>query len=80
MSARDETKKTSWVPSPKLQAAGVTGSAAIVASYFLSEYAHVDVPEPVWLAAGVVLTWAAGYLKRNEKKPDGDYERRMSRP
>lgn len=59
---------TTWTPSPKLQAAGVTGSAAIVASYFLFEYAHVDVPEPVWLAAGVVLTWAAGYLKRDKPK------------
>jgi hypothetical protein len=59
-------EKTTWTPSPKLQAAGVTGAAAIVASWVLEVYAHIDVPETVWLAAGVVLTWAAGYLKRDK--------------
>lgn len=73
-------RKTSWVPSPKLMAAGTAGSVAIIAQWVLETYAHVDVPEPVWLAGGVVLTWAAGYLKRNEKKPDGNYERRIGRP
>lgn len=62
-------ERASWVPSPKLQAAGVTGSAAIVAAWLLETYAHVDVPEAVWLAAGVVVTWAAGYLKRDRPKP-----------
>lgn len=58
-----------WTPSPKLQAAGVTGAAAIVAGWALETYAHVEVPEPVWLAAGVVLTWAAGYFKRDRVTP-----------
>jgi hypothetical protein len=64
-------KKTTWVPSSKLQAAGVTGSAAIVAAWALETYAHVDVPEAVWLAAGVVVTWLAGYLKREKRQPVG---------
>lgn len=57
---------TTWVPSPKLQAAGVTGALAIVAGWALETYAHLAVPEPVWLAAGVVLTWAAGYWKKDK--------------
>jgi hypothetical protein len=61
-----EPTSTTWVPSPKLQAAGVTGSLAIVAAWLLETYAHVQVPEPVWLAAGVVITWGAGYLKRDK--------------
>lgn len=72
--------KTSWVPSPKLQAAGALGALAIVVSYFLETYAHVQIPEPVWLAAGVVVTWVAGYLKRDKKAPDVDYERNMGMP
>jgi hypothetical protein len=72
--------KTNWVPSPKLQAAGVTGALAIVAGWALETYAHVGVPEPVWLAAGVVVTWLAGYLKPGKARPEGDYERRMGRP
>lgn len=75
-----DARKNSWVPSPKLQAAGVAGSVMIIASFVLEEYAHLAVPEPVWLAAGVVATWAAGYLKRDRPRPDGDYERQMGRP
>lgn len=74
------SEKTSWVPSPKLQAAGVTGALAIVAGWALETYVGVVVPEPVWLAAGVVLTWVAGYWKRDKPLPDGGYEHRTGRP
>jgi uncharacterized membrane protein YjjB (DUF3815 family) len=67
MSAQDETKKTSWAPSSKLQAAGAWGATAVVAGYLLREYAHIEVPEAVWLSAGVVVTWLGGYLKREKR-------------
>lgn len=59
---------TTWVPSSKLQAAGITGLVAIVASWALDTYTAVDVPEPVWLAAGGIITWAAGYLKTERRQ------------
>ena len=61
-------EKTTWVPSPKLAAAGTLGAVAILLSWPLETYANIQVPEPVWLAAGVVVTWLAGYLKRDKPK------------
>lgn len=60
-----EPRKTSWVPSPKLQAAGGAFGLALVASWLLSTYAKVDVPEEVWVGLGGGLTWVAGYWKRD---------------
>lgn len=78
-------KRTTWVPSSKLMAAGGAFGFAVVASWVLSTYLGTDVPEEVWVAGGGALTWLAGYLKTERKqdsqpKPDGDYERRMGRP
>ncbi len=30
------------------------------------EWLHVEIPEEVWLSAGVVVTWLGGYLKRDK--------------
>lgn len=60
-------QKTSWTPSPKLQAAGAWGASAVVVGYLLREYAHIEVPEAVWLSAGVVVTWLGGYFKKDKR-------------
>lgn len=62
-------EKTTWVPSPKLTAAGGAFGFALVASWLLSNYAHVDVPEEVWVGLGGGVTWLTGYLKRDKSKP-----------
>lgn len=73
--------ETTWTPSPKLAAAGAWGALAIVASWPLQTYLGVEVPEAVWLSAGVVVTWLGGYLKRDKSTaPETDYERKMGRP
>lgn len=61
-------KTTTWVPSSKLAAAGGGFSLMLVASWLLSTYAHVDVPEEVWVALGGGVTWAFGYLKREKRQ------------
>lgn len=67
MSAPHERPVT-WVPSSKLQAAGITGAVLFVTSYVLSTYAHVDVPEEVWMALVGIGTWAGGYLKTERRQ------------
>ncbi len=80
-SARTNT----WVPSSKLMAAGGAFGFALVASWVLSTYFGVDVPEEVWVAGGGGITWLVGYLKTERRQdakpePDSDYERRMGMP
>ena len=57
---------TTWTPSPKLAAAGAWGALAIVASWPLQTSFNIEVPEAVWLSAGVVVTWLGGYFKRDK--------------
>jgi hypothetical protein len=62
-------------PTPKLAAAGTAGALTIVIVYVAS-LAGLDVPEYVATAVGVLITWAAGYLKSEGmlKRKDGRHE------
>jgi hypothetical protein len=51
-------------PTPKIAAAGAAGALTIIIVYVASLFG-LDVPEYVATAVGVLITWAAGYLKRD---------------
>jgi len=63
----EQTKK----PTPKVAAAGVGGSLAVVIVW-VAGIAGVEVPAEVAAAIALLLSFAAGYLKR-ERGTGGDH-------
>jgi hypothetical protein len=57
-------------PTPKMQAAGVSGAVTILLVWVASLFG-LDIPEYAAAAIGVVLTWAAGYFKGDGRHAAG---------
>lgn len=55
-------------PTPKMAAAGVSGALALVIVWVAGMFG-VEVPPEVAAAATVIISFAAGYLKRDTSSP-----------
>lgn len=63
--------ETTKKPTPKVAAAGVGGSLAVIVVW-VAGVAGIDVPPEVGAAIALLLSFAAGYMKR-ERGTGGDH-------
>lgn len=64
--------ETTKKPTPKVAAAGVGGSLAVVLVW-VAGLAGVEMPAEVAAAVALLLSFGAGYLKRERGESGGDH-------
>jgi hypothetical protein len=61
--AAESTRRAPLDLAPKVKAGGIGGSLAVLLM-FVAAQLGVELPETVALAIGVLVTWAASYVKQ----------------
>ena len=54
-------------PTPKMTAVGIAGSVTVILLYLVKVIFNVDMPAEVASAITAVISFGAGYLKRDER-------------